>query len=214
MYFPGLSHSGEELFYLSSDKEECATKLSKNLWQDARRSAISVRLLDASENDISGLFERFRGNLSARQALVEFPGVLVPSFYPTLQALQTMSRSVEIPFRDLLAPVDTAAVATDTLADIPPPEYALRRGFEFDLSSITSEPVPKLSLRERFDTNALTSGSSLDPAQSKALVSALTKSMAAIQGPPGTGKSYLAIQLVKVLLAHQKSTAMGPVLCV
>ena len=32
-----------------------------------------------------------------RQSLVEFPGILLPSFQPTLQALQKMSRTLDLP---------------------------------------------------------------------------------------------------------------------
>ncbi|CAL8575011.1 hypothetical protein XPA_000956 [Xanthoria parietina] len=39
-----------------------------------------------------------------RQSLVEFPGILLPSFQPTLQALQKMSRTLDLPFAQFIAP--------------------------------------------------------------------------------------------------------------
>ena len=175
---------------------------------------VSVRLLEETDDNIFGILERYQTVLHARQALVEFPGVLVPSFRPTLQALQLMSRSLDIPFSDYLAPVGTTAATPAGVAEILPPEYALGRGFQFDLSSITNGIPLKMSPQERFDFHSLDSNSSLDSAQSNALVSALTKRLALIQGPPGTGKSYVAVQLVKVLLAHRERADMGPIICV
>ncbi len=185
-----------------------------NLWNNRRRSLISVRLLEETDDDMFGILERYRTNVRVRQALVEFPGVLVPSFRPTLQALQLMSCSLEIPFSDYLAPDDTAAATSAGVVDIPPAQYALGRGFHFDLSSITNGALLELSPQERFDVHSLEHHSTLDLAQCNALVSSLTKRLALCQGPPGTGKSYVAVQLLKVLLAHREEADMGPIICV
>lgn len=185
-----------------------------NLWNNRHRSMVSVRLLEETDDDTLGILERYRTNVRSRQVLVEFPGVLVPSFRPTLQALQLMSRSLDVPFSDYLAPAHNTTATSGEVAEIPPPEYALGRGFRFDLSSIASGTSLKLSPQERFDIHDLDRNSSLDLAQCNALVSALTKRLALIQGPPGTGKSYVAVQLVKVLLAHRERVDMGPIICV
>ena len=181
-----------------------------NLWNNAKRSVVSVKLLEEDDHGIFGILERYRTKSHARQALVEFPGVLVPSFRPTLQALQLMSRSLDIPFSDHLAPTTTSG----GVIEIPPPQYALGRGFQFDLSSITNGTELKVSPQERFHVNSLDCASTLDFAQSNALVSALTRSLALVQGPPGTGKSFVAVQIVKVLLAHRETTNIGPIICV
>lgn len=185
-----------------------------NLWNNRQKAVVSVRLLEETDDDTFGVLERYRADVRSKQALVEFPGVLVPSFRPTLQALQLMSRSLDVPFSDYLAPHQTTAATSGGVAEIPPPEYALGRGFEFDLSSIAIGTSLKLSPQGRFDIHDLNHNSSLDLAQSNALVSALTKRLALIQGPPGTGKSYVAVQLVKVLLAHRERVDMGPIICV
>lgn len=44
----------------------------------------------------------------------------------------------------------------------------------------------------------------LDPSQTKALYSALTRKLVVIQGPPGTGKTYLGLKIVQALLKNEK----------
>lgn len=209
---PGLSRDGKTP--IKQTLQEFGKNQPINLWNNRQKSVISVRLLEETDDDRFGILERYRTNVRSRQALVEFPGVLVPSFRPTLQALQLMSRSLDVPFSDYLAPDNLTAAKSGGVAEIPPPQYALGRGFQFDLSSIANRTSLKLSPQERFDVHDLNHNSTLDLAQCNALVSALTKSLALIQGPPGTGKSYVAVQLVKVLLAHRESVDMGPIVCV
>lgn len=209
---PGLSRDGN--LPIKQTLQGLGSGQPINLWNDRQMSLISVRLLEETDDDMFGILERYRTNPHARQALVEFPGVIVPSFRPTLQALQLMSRSLDIPFSEYLAPAATMPATSGTVAEIPAPQYALVRGFQFDLSSITNGAFLKLSPQERFDVTSLESNSTLDLAQCNALVSALTRSLALIQGPPGTGKSYVAVQLVKILLAHREIADLGPIICV
>ncbi len=44
----------------------------------------------------------------------------------------------------------------------------------------------------------------LDPSQSKALCTALTKELVLIQGPPGTGKTYIGLKIVQSFLINKK----------
>lgn len=44
----------------------------------------------------------------------------------------------------------------------------------------------------------------LDPSQTKALYTALTRELVVIQGPPGTGKTYLGLKIVRALLHNKK----------
>ncbi|KAH7139766.1 hypothetical protein B0J13DRAFT_638737 [Dactylonectria estremocensis] len=130
-----------------------------------------------------------------------FPGVLLASFKHTLEALQQMHSRPNIPFRSLLAPVNTSALE----GGIKPPQYATKAGFVFDLSSITTgKEAHVMSPQQPLDPTQLAALSSLDPTQELSL----------IQGPPGTGKSYTGEKIIKVLLANKNKAQMGPILCV
>lgn len=148
-------------------------------------------------------------NWSALTKLVEFPGVLLPSFEPTLSGLQSMLRTDDIPFTDVI----TANGQDEIRLSIP--AYARAPGFSFDLSSVTS-PGQQLSFLPRADfaSHTLTSRSTLDETQAKALIHCLRTSLSLIQGPPGTGKSFTGIALIKVLLAAKRKAKLGPIVCV
>ncbi|TKA68558.1 hypothetical protein B0A55_11214 [Friedmanniomyces simplex] len=152
-------------------------------------------------------------------SLVEFPGVLLPAFRPTLQAIQAMSVSLDVPFADILAPVSTASNPNRDI-DVGPPSYATRPGFRFDLSAVTGvgaelyvDPAHDIHDIESM-TARLTAQSKLDYGQAQAVVSSLLRSFALIQGPPGTGKSYTGMQLIKILLDNKKAGDLGPIICV
>lgn len=144
--------------------------------------------------------------------MVEFPGVLLPAFLPTLKALKETSRSLDVPFSDLLAPSHTQT----EVVDVPPPAYAQRRGFRFQLDkimqngSLAFDPAnPKQS-----DIENLTKATTLDNTQASALLSSLSRSFALIQGPPGTGKSFTGVALLKTLVHNKKAGRLGPILVV
>jgi hypothetical protein len=120
-----------------------------------------------------------------RQSLVEFPGVLLPSFQPTLQALQKMSRKLSLPFAEIVAPDSQTSASV-----IKPPAYTTKRGFSFNLNVLAGVPLT-LKPRQPFDFTKLDRGSTLDEAQQFAVIQALSTGLALIQGPPGTGKSAL-----------------------
>ena len=67
---------------------------------------------------------------------------------------------------------------------------------------------------ENFEIESLQSRSTLDEAQCTALINALSREFALIQGPPGTGKSYVALQLVKILLQHRKKAQLNAIIIV
>ncbi|KAI1757927.1 hypothetical protein F4782DRAFT_475735 [Xylaria castorea] len=143
--------------------------------------------------------------------LVEFPGVLLASFQHTLAALQRMSKTSDVPFIDLIAPLTQRA----GIVDIPPPQYTTKPGFYFDLSCLTNNSTQlRFSPTQHLDPQILTKQSTLDETQSLALVSSLSRSLALIQGPPGTGKSYTGEKIIKVLLANKERGKLGPILCV
>ncbi|KAK8073054.1 hypothetical protein PG996_006402 [Apiospora saccharicola] len=150
------------------------------------------------------------GSHHQERCLVEFPGVLLPSFQHTLEALQHMSKAPDVPFVDLIAPDQQQA----GLVDIPPPRYATMPDFAFDLSSLTDGTPLQCEPYEPIDPELLSQHSTLDATQSSALLASLTKGLALIQGPPGTGKSYTGEKLVRVLLRNKKRGKLGPILCV
>lgn len=183
----------------------------QNLFNNPRRAALLLRLLDTDLLDITQTIHHFKKRRHSQRSLVEFPGVLLPSFRPTLQALQQMTRHGELPFADILAPSGEREIETR----IPPPAYALQDGFRFDLSCLlTNTGHLTFSPSEPFDFEALRQGSTLDDAQGIALADALSRGLALIQGPPGTGKSFTGVALIKVLLKKRKRAHLGPIVCV
>lgn len=109
-----------------------------------------------------------------RQSLVEFPGVLLPSFQPTLQALQKMSRKPSLPFAEIVAPDWQTSAAV-----IKPPAYATKRGFSFNLDVLAGVPLT-LKPGQSFEYAKLDGGSTLDEAQQFAVVQALSTGLALI----------------------------------
>jgi hypothetical protein len=179
---------------------------------DEEHANVIVQLVDRTGLDIETLLFHFAvssGKLSF--SLLEFPGVVLPAFYPTLTALQHMSQSMDLPFADLLAPTEEAKQSKD----IEPPAYAKRRDFRYDLSPLspTKEAI-SLDVNSPIDPSVLSAQTTLDVAQAEAMVSALCRSVALIQGPPGTGKSYTGVALMKVLLANKAAAGLGPILVV
>ncbi|KAK0931386.1 hypothetical protein LTR91_000335 [Friedmanniomyces endolithicus] len=187
---------------------------SYNLWSEVERAHIVAKPVDQSEMYI--LLDQLTTGPAEQLSLVEFPGVLLPTFMPTLQAMQNMSETLDLPFAEVLAPVSTAANVDDEI-DVGPPNYATKPGFRYDLSAVTKAG------RQLFMTSArnveemtleLTTHSSLDFGQAQSVVSSLSRSLALIQGPPGTGKSYTGVQLIKILLHNKKAGDLGPIICV
>ena len=182
----------------------------QNLFNHPQRAIAVLRPVDTYKHDIKHIVNTFSRRHHSPQSLVEFPAVLLPSFRPTLQALQQMSRDTELPFAEFLAP----RLRREEL-HIPPPPYALAEGFRFDLSCLlTNGGCLTLSLRKRFDYEALLRSLTLDKAQADALVDALSRSLALVQGPPGTGKSYTGIALIKVLLKNRNEARLGLIIYV
>ncbi|KAK0821171.1 hypothetical protein LTR75_000972 [Friedmanniomyces endolithicus] len=187
---------------------------SYNLWSEVERAHIVAKPVDQS--DVYILLDQLTTGPAEQLSLVEFPGVLLPTFMPTLQAMQNMSETLDLPFAEVLAPVSTAANIDDDI-DVGPPNYATKPGFRYDLSAVTNAG------RQLFMTSArnieemtleLTTHSSLDFGQAQSVVSSLSRSLALIQGPPGTGKSYTGVQLIKILLHNKKAGDLGPIICV
>jgi hypothetical protein len=178
-----------------------------SLFREANRATVLLGLAEYKTEDAVWISTHTAPS-KARQSLVEFPGVLLPSFQPTLQALQEMSRKLSLPFAEVVAPDSQNPAAVNK-----PPAYATKRGFSFNLDVLASVPLT-LKPGESFDFTKLDEGSTLDEAQQVAVIRALSTGLALIQGPPGTGKSYTGVAIIKALLHNRKTADLGPIICV
>ena len=182
-----------------------------NLFDHASRAAGVFRMLDCNNQSLDRAVTLVKNGRRVVQSLVEFPGVLLQAFRPTLEVLQHIAQNNELPFSEFLAPSEDI---TGEL-HVPPPLYAQRNGFWFDLSCIMTDHTPlRLSPNEPFDMDSLTASSTLDDAQARALANALCRRLALIQGPPGTGKSYTGVALINVLLSNRIRVNLGPLIVV
>jgi hypothetical protein len=183
---------------------------------DERTANVVVQLVNHTDADIETVLFRFgpgykEGHKNLSFSLLEFPGVLLPAFQHTLEALQHMTLSEDLPFAELLAPTVDIQQGTEVEA----PAYTKRQGFSFDLSTLsTKDETITLDVNSPMDADVLSAQTTLDRAQAEALISTLCRSVALIQGPPGTGKSYTGVALMKVLMENKKAAKLGPVLCV
>ena len=200
------------LFFTVSEK--CIdTRISHGLTCDKHQATITAKLATPLEADLERLArlscQRQRG------LLVEFPGVLLTTFVPILENLQSMQRLNRLPFRQWILP----GQGTDHF-DIPPPLYARSQDFRFSLKCILKDSEGDCSLASTASANSsvaidiLEARTMLDRGQCAALIAALTREFAFIQGPPGTGKSYLGVQLMRVLQACKRKARLGPVVVV
>ncbi|MCJ1413701.1 hypothetical protein MMC32_000025 [Xylographa parallela] len=155
-----------------------------SLFKQANRASVLLGLAEYKTEDVVWI-STHTASSKTRQSLVEFPGVLLPSFEPTLQALQVMSRKLNLPFAEIVAPDSPTSAAVTK-----PPAYATKRGFSFNLDFLAGVPLT-LKPGQSFDFTKLDGRSTLDEAQQFAVIQALSTGLALIQGPPGTGKSAL-----------------------
>lgn len=81
---------------------------SKSLYQDSQTANVAVRLVEPYELDIERLVVSLTDHSSGTDLVCKFPGVLLPSFYPTSKALQKMSTTLDLPFAETIAPPDTS----------------------------------------------------------------------------------------------------------
>lgn len=178
-----------------------------SLFRQGNRASVLLSLAEHNSEDTVWISTHI-GTSKTRQSLVEFPGVVLPSFQPTLQALQQMSKKLNLPFAEIVAPDMHNPAAT-----VKPPAYATKRGFSFDLQVLAGVPLT-LTPGQPFDYDTLDTGTTLDEAQQSAVIQALSRGLALIQGPPGTGKSYTGVAIIKTLLHNRKMADLGPIVCV
>lgn len=169
-----------------------------------------LSLVEDNSEDITWINSHLGKARKLRQSLVEFPGILVPSFQPTLQAIQKMSRTLDLPFSQLIAS-DTQSAGD---VEIPAPAYSRKPGFAFNLETLTGGEQLRLTPGQPFDDTKLREKSTLDDAQRLSTINALNSCIALIQGPPGTGKSYTGVAIIKTLLKNRNTAKLGPIVCV
>lgn len=181
-----------------------------SLFRHAERATLMLSLVEDNSKDITWITSHLGKAHILRQSLVEFPGILLPSFQPTLQAIQRMSRTLDLPFSQLIVP----SLKDEGGMNIPAPAYSRQPGFVFDLETLAEGEPLRLVPGQRFDLTTLRKKSKLDPAQQLSTINALRSSLALIQGPPGTGKSYTGVAIIKALLKNRSKAKLGPILCV
>jgi hypothetical protein len=207
-----LNSEGSAAFFVVAMQAQKPTRLQSEytLSSDSEYAYVVVKPVDhlAITNVLSQVVS---GTSYVQQSLVEFPGILLAAFEPTLKAMQRMSDSLDMPFSHILAPMPTH----EKEMLVKPPMYATKPGFRFDLSTITCGNrslsfAPSDNMTEA--TVQLADNSTLDMGQAEAVISCLARSFAIVQGPPGTGKSYTGVQLIRVALANKTKTKIGPIL--
>lgn len=175
---------------IGEDREDRSARFPRafvdrpNLFKHADRATSMLSLVEDNSEDITWINDHLGKARKLHQSLVEFPGILLPSFQPTLQAIQNMSRTLDLPFSQFIAP----GIQCAGDIEIPAPAYSRRPGFAFNLETLTGGEQLRLTPGQPFDDTILRARSTLDDAQRVSTINALRSCVALIQGPPGTGK--------------------------
>ncbi|KAF2760220.1 hypothetical protein EJ05DRAFT_275976 [Pseudovirgaria hyperparasitica] len=181
--------------------------------KDKKKAVVNLTLVAEDGESFRSALDSLSKAAPQAIELVEFPGILLASFLPTLKALQVLSQRGEIPFANMLVP---NSIPTRGTYNVPPPAYAAEPHFKFDLSCLTKDSTEPLvlSLDQPLSVKDVYSHTQLDKAQATALLNLLTRSIGITQGPPGCGKSFLGVAALRVLLANQHQANLGPIICV
>ncbi|KAI9633256.1 uncharacterized protein MKK02DRAFT_29126 [Dioszegia hungarica] len=141
--------------------------------------------------------------------LLENP-VMFISFKPFLHGLQT---SDPVQLTSTLFEAINFDPSAGPIPVLHPPPYAVKPGFKWDLTCLMASPAQRLRMAPSSPDSidlarqSLYSGSTLDPSQADAIISALTTQNSLIQGPPGTGKTYTGVQLLRLFIINH----VGPI---
>ncbi|KAL8747727.1 MAG: hypothetical protein Q9190_000426 [Brigantiaea leucoxantha] len=202
--------SPDRQLLVSQERYQRKVDEQPSLYKDGSRAAVMLKLVQNHARDVTWIVQQMTpGSDQLEKSLVEFPGALLPSFQPPLEALQTMSRKLDLPFADTLAPHNATTIPPNK-----PPGYAQVAGFSFDLSPLTRNVQLRYSPDKDFDYGAFSELTDLDIAQQEAVLHTLQSGLALIQGPPGTGKSFTGVAIIKVLLQNRAPASLGPIICV
>ncbi|KAK0664544.1 putative zinc-finger and helicase domain-containing protein [Cercophora samala] len=219
-----VSCEGEDRHFLplvvsaKSMEDRGGNPKSCSLVDQVLNPSITARLVNETQETVALLLKLF---LEQRKGLlVDMPGIIPETFTPILLNLQRMMREGSLAFQNWILPLENHSPPQSQghNTSIPPPVYARKEGFHFDLGVISKKGARHLSLNPalpgNIDLSALEVATGLDEGQCQALIHALTREYALIQGPPGTGKSYVGVQLLRVLLKHKREAALGPTIII
>ncbi|KAE8393481.1 hypothetical protein BDV23DRAFT_191655 [Aspergillus alliaceus] len=184
-------------------RQERRQRKALSLWGDASISSVIMELVEPTEENRQYILDCHKPrNGRCSLSLIEFPGILLPSFQPTLKALQAMKKAADLPMSEFLAPDETYS----GMVDMPPPKYATGQGFSFNLQCLMKDRSDLLiSPSQAVDLRKLQEQSTLDDAQAQALVQTLQRKI-----------GYTGVALIKVLLANKVrvKSPLGPIICV
>lgn len=181
-----------------------------SLYANSEFAALALTLVEFKTDDVTWLTSQSGKSSQSRNSLVEFPGILLPSFKPTLEGLQAMKSRLDLPFQDLIAPEQ----AQPRTINLTPPVYSQQPGFAYDLSPLTGGENLNFAPGQAFDFEKLDKTSVLDQAQQASVLHALSSNLALIHGPPGAGKSFTGVAIIKTLLKNRDAAGLGPIICV
>ncbi|KAI9155055.1 NFX1-type zinc finger-containing protein 1 [Paramyrothecium foliicola] len=188
-----------------------------HLVSEENRPSIALTPAVLGPDDFRALVRLYTKKTSG--VLVDFPSIIPGTFVDILGNLQRMKSSGDVAFHHRILPIAGVQQAHDRSTpeeSVPPPAYARRAGFTFNLNSISTQNIPRVDPLnpEDVDLNLIEEATGLDGGQASALVHGLTNEFALIQGPPGTGKSFVGVKLVKVLLANKSLANIGPIVII
>ncbi|KAJ5182661.1 hypothetical protein N7492_000277 [Penicillium capsulatum] len=199
----------------AKENDDTKWKMSSSLSESNQYASVILELVESTESNWQYILDCQTARHESSISLVEFPGIILPSFQPTLLALQRMQQAASIPMSEFLAPNDINSLSV--LDELPPPIYAMSPDFSFDLQCLLKDDSSlKVQHSQPVDIDMLQQQSTLDEAQATALVRSLQRRIGLIQGPPGTGKSFTGVALINVLLANKGKVrnGLGPIICV
>ena len=221
-----LDHDTNEvsLQYFNIQLAECTLAMVPRYGNQDRAAVVLTMLPDATKQDkLNALAIAADVRSNVTRALVEFPNVLYAGFANVLHTIQLMSYRWDdgFAFGKYIAPQpDELANHQDRKLQVDPPSYARQPGFAFDLQSLTNKPDSMFTLQDltgdklEETVHHVTQNTTLDAGQAVALLSSLNRELSFTQGPPGCGKTFLAANLVRVLLASRPAVKKKPILLV
>lgn len=134
---------------------------------------VNMHIVGKSKADLTRVLTWFREIVnSPNKRLVEFPGILLPSFQYTLEALQQLSRKPDIPFTDLIAPESTSPAETT----VPPPLFARPAAFTFDMKCLAVDRKEfSIDINNLPAVEEVSTRTGLDTTQSQALLNTVSR---------------------------------------
>lgn len=214
-----LSYDGNRcsLLFLTVSQKITDPNTEHGLTSHDHFATITAKLTSNNQRDLETLVRL--GDQGGNAIMIELPNVLLATFVPVLESLQSMQKLSRLPFRQWILP-DRSRSRNPQPLDIPPPLYSRERNFQCSLKSILKDPSkeflldPFSSPNDKALIDDIQRETNLDFGQCQGLVAALCREMCLIQGPPGTGKSHVGVGIMRVLLAAATAAKLGPIIVV